>query len=336
MPEQKVTPDAIMRVAGQYWEACVLHAAVRLDVFTALGEGASTARELAGRLELSKRGTDGLLNALSAMGLLVKEGEAFRNAPGSLAFLSTTSPEYMGYLVGHHQNLIAAWSRLDEAVRTGGPVRRESSLPEEERRRNFLLGMFNTGSLFGPLVSEMVDLRGRETLLDLGGGPGTYAVHFCLRNPALRATVYDLPTTEPFARGVVERYGLSGRISFQAGNYLEGPVEGQYDVVWTSHNLHSEGPEGCRTILRKAVGALRPGGLLLIHEFFLEDPRDRPLFPALFSLNMLVNTPEGRTYAEGEIRGMLEALGVREIRRLPSYGPSEAGILAGRSPTSSA
>ncbi|MBI5442726.1 MAG: SAM-dependent methyltransferase [Deltaproteobacteria bacterium] len=329
MPEHAVTPEWLMRVTGQYWEACVLHAAVRLDVFTGLGDGVSTARELAGRLGLSERGAEGLLNALSAMGLLVKEGEAFRNAPGSLAYLSSTSPEYMGYLIGHHQNLIASWSRLHEAVRTGEPVPSNSSIPEEERRRNFLLGMFNSGSMFGPMISKMVDLRGRKTLLDLGGGPGTYAVHFCLQNPDLRATVFDLPTTEPFARGVIERYGLSGRIAFQGGNYLKDPVPGDYDVVWTSHNLHSEGPEGCRTILRKAVGALRPGGLLLIHEFYLEESKDRPLFPALFSLNMLVNTREGRSYAEDEIRAMLEELGVREIRRLPSYGPSEAGILAG-------
>jgi hypothetical protein len=329
MTEDRVTPDRIMRVTGQYWEACVLQAAVRLDVFTGLAEGSSTARNLARRLGLSERGAEGLLNALSAMGLLVKEGEAFRNAPGSLTYLSRTSPEYMGYLVGHHQNLIASWSRLHEAVRTGTPVPSESSIPDEERRRNFLFGMYNTGSMFGPLIARMIDLSGRKTLLDLGGGPGTYAVHFCLQNPDLRATLFDLPTTEPFAREVIERHGLSGRIAFQAGNYLQDPVQGAYDVVWTSHNLHSEGPEGCRTILRRAVGALKPGGLLLIHEFYLEDSKDRPLFPALFSLNMLVNTREGRSYAEAEIRAMLEELGVRDIRRLPSYGPSEAGILAG-------
>jgi SAM-dependent methyltransferase len=329
MPEHEVKPDRIMRVAGQYWEACVLHAAVRLDIFTALGEASSTTAELAGRLGLSQRGSEGLLNALSAMGFLIKEGEAFRNAPGSLAYLSKASAEYMGYLVGHHQNLIAAWSRLQDAVRTGEPAVSNSSLSEEERRRNFLLGMFNSGSMFGPMISRGIDLRGRKALLDLGGGPGTYAVHFCLRNPELRATVFDLPATEPFARGVIEQYGLSDRISFQPGDYLVDPVPGEYDVVWTSHNLHSEGPEGCRTILRKAVGALKPGGLLLIHEFYLEETKDRPLFPALFSLNMLVNTREGRSYAEGEIRAMLEELGVREVRRLPSYGPSEAGLLAG-------
>jgi hypothetical protein len=74
---------------------------------------------------------------------------------------------------------------------------------------------------------------------------------------------------------------------------------------------------------------LEPGGLILVHDFLLNDSHDGPLFPALFALNMLVNTEEGRSYSEGEVRDMLAKAGVRNIQRLPFRGPTDSGILSG-------
>lgn len=72
-----------------------------------------------------------------------------------------------------------------------------------------------------------------------------------------------------------------------------------------------------------------PGGLILIQDFILENSKDGPLFPALFSLNMLVNNPEGRCYSEEEIFAMLKDAGVRDISRHPFHGPNDAGIICG-------
>ena len=72
-----------------------------------------------------------------------------------------------------------------------------------------------------------------------------------------------------------------------------------------------------------------PGGLILVHDFILRDTKDSPLFPALFSLNMLVNTEAGRSYSEAEIREMLFTAGIKEIKRLPFAGPTESGIIRG-------
>jgi cyclopropane fatty-acyl-phospholipid synthase-like methyltransferase len=183
-----------------------------------------------------------------------------------------------------------------------------------------------------PDVVKQVDLSGRSHLLDLGGGPGTYAIHFCLHNPDLRATVYDRATTAPFAKKTISQFGLGERIAYESGDYLVDPLEGAYDVAWLSHILHAEGPGACRLIIQKAVSALEAGGLLLVHDFILNNTGDGPLFPALFSLNMLVNTPEGQSYSEQEIRDMMAEAGLIKIRRLPFKGPTESGILAGQCP----
>jgi len=82
-------------------------------------------------------------------------------------------------------------------------------------------------------------------------------------------------------------------------------------------------------IIRKTVSVVKPGGQILIHDFFLNDDLDGPLFPALFSLNMLINTPQGQSYSETQITSMLATAGVKEIRRLPFQGPNESGIVVG-------
>jgi ubiquinone/menaquinone biosynthesis C-methylase UbiE len=153
-------------------------------------------------------------------------------------------------------------------------------------------------------------------MLDLGGGTGAWAVHFCRENPGLEAIVYDLPTTRPFAEQTIARFELEDRIFFVAGDFLATKIAGRYDVAWLSHILHGEGPQEVRTILKKTASVLEPGGMLLIHEFVLDDDLSGPLFPALFSLNMLLGTSEGRAYSSRQLFELLREAGFRKPRRL--------------------
>ncbi len=330
MTTKSWTPAELLQLSGGYWSACALHAGVKLDVFTPLAEGSHSSPELAARLKIPARGLAMLLNALVALELLVKQGEAFVTTPFAAEFLAKTSPHYLGHIILHHHHLMASWAHLDEAVQCGGPIRpRVSHDVGEDERESFEMGMFNLAMQLAPRIVPRIDLSGRRRLLDLGGGPGTYAIHFCQHNSQLTAVVYDLPTTRRFAEQTIARFGLADRISFEAGDFDNEEIPGRFDVAWLSHILHGEGPEGCTTILAKAVAALEPGGMLLVQEFILEDSLDGPLFPALFSLNMLLGTPAGKAYSERELFAMLAAAGLSELKRLPLELPNGAGVIAG-------
>ena len=325
-----MTLPELLQLSGNYWSTCTLHAGVKLDVFTPLADGPLSVSQLAQIIHADERGLDMLLNALTAMDLLHKEEDTFRATNFSADYLSKTSDIYMGHIIMHHQNLVEGWSRLDEAVKSGAPVRRRSSHEAgDEELENFLMGMFNLASHLAPRVASNIDLSGRRRLLDLAGGPGTYAIHFCKQNPDLTAVIFDLPTTRPFAEKTVIRFGLSGRIAFSGGDIISDDIGTDYDVVWVSHLLHSEGPESSAAIVAKAAAALNTGGLLLIQEFILDDNRAAPLHPALFSLNMLVGTPAGQAYSHGELHDMMKGAGLSAIRRLEVDLPNGAGILAG-------
>ncbi len=322
-------PGKIMEISGSYWQTCTLHAAVKLDLFSAIDDGQHDAESLARTLACDKDALERLLNAATAMGLLVKTGKRYANSETSRRFLSRNSEQYLGYIIMHHQQLVESWANLDTAVKTGSPLRQRGSQSDESWRRNFLLGMFNIAMNLAPRVVPLIDLSGRRHLLDLGGGPGTYAIHFCRENPQLKATVFDLPTTRPFAEETIQKFGLSDRIDFQSGNYLEDKLGDGYDVAWLSHILHGEGQDDCREIIQKAVKSLKPGGMILIHEFILDNTLDAPLFPALFSLNMLLGTSYGRAYSEGQLTGMLSAAGVNDINRIRFVSPADSSIMIG-------
>jgi hypothetical protein len=329
MTAEELNPEKILKLSGSYWETCALHAGVKLDVFTIIGKDHLIGEDVAEKLNGDKRGVKTLLNALSAMDFLVKKEDTYANTPLSYTFLSKDSSRYIGHIVKHHHNLIDSWSRLDVAVQSGRSVRHRATHTDKEQRENFLMGMFNLAMNLAPVLAPKVDLSGRRHLLDLGGGPGTYAIHFCMSNPRLKATVYDLSTTRPFAERTIAKFNLQDRIDFKPVDYLEDEIEGIYDVTWLSHILHGEGPEDCRKIIGKAVSALEPGGMILIHDFILNNSMDGPLFPALFSLNMLLGTPSGRSYSEKQIKDMLSDAGVREIRRIYFESPNDSGIITG-------
>lgn len=322
------TAGKLLGVSGGYWQAFALHAAVKLDVFSHLGDEGAGVEDLATRLACDPRALGMLLNALSAMGLLAKRESLYHNTSASKSLLVRTSPRYVGHMIMHHHHLVQPWYHLAEAVKRGGPVE-GARLPEKDRRESFLMGMFNSAMAIAPGIAAQIDLKGRKRLLDLGGGPGTYAIHFCKENPRLKATVFDLPTTEPFARKTIARFGLSDRVDFVPGNFIEDEIPARYDVAWLSHILHGESPADCQAIVDKAAGVLDPGGLCLIHEFILNNQFDGPVFPALFSLNMLVNTENGRSYSEAQVREMMEKAGIRNLRRLPFEGPTQSGIIIG-------
>jgi hypothetical protein len=329
MAKREWNPGELLEISGFFWKTCTLHTAVKLDLFTVIGDESLTAGEMAQKIDGAVNGVERLLNALVAMELLDKTDDKFSNTPSGQELLDKASPKYLGHIIMHHHHLLESWSELDQAVKSGKPQRTRSSYSKEEWRESFLMGMFNMAMGMAPHIVPAIDVSNRQHLLDLGGGPGTYAIHYCLANDGLKATVYDLPTTRPFAEKTIQRFKLTDRINFMDGNYLEDPVEGNYDVAWLSHILHGEGPEDCRMIIKKTVAALEPGGMIIIHDFILNDSMDGPLFPALFSLNMLLGTESGQSYSEEQIIDMLVAAGVQDIRRIAINTPNDSGIIVG-------
>jgi ribosomal protein S19E (S16A) len=322
-------PGQILGASSSYWRSFAIHTAVKLDLFTVIGDQTSSGEDVAKRIDGDAHGVTTLLNALAALGFVTKDKNKFSNTEASGTFLVSTSRRYIGHLIRHHANLSPAWTRLEESVRTGRPVRERSSDCGGSAQEDFCRGMHTQAMGVAPQTAKEIDLNGREKLLDLGGGPGTWAIHFVLANPGLAATVFDLDGTRPIAEQTISQFNVSDRVDFHGGDYTTDPLPGGFDAAWLSHILHAESPDTCRAIIRKTVDALKENGLVLIHEFILDSTGTKPLFPALFSLNMLLTAPGGRSYSRKELEDMLAEAGVRDLHMLDYWGPTESRILVG-------
>jgi len=324
--------DRVLRTMGGWQGARVLMTANRMGVFAALGEAALTAAEVAERCDARPRSMALLLNVCVALGFLRKEGDRYTNGPEAMETLIPGKPAYLGDAIKHQEWLWNVWTHLEEAVRTNRPVRQRAQPLAGADWREFSLAMHNRAMRSGPILAEALDLSDKRQLLDCGGGVGTYSLFLARRFPRLRAIVFDLPETAKLAEEVIAEFGLTDRVTTRAGDYLADDLGEAHDVVLLSAVLHSMGPDGCRALLAKCHRSLVSGGWLVVHEGLIDPEGTSPLQAALFSLNMLVNTGEGRSYSETEITALMRETGFvpRETKTLPQ--PFATSLVIGEKP----
>jgi SAM-dependent methyltransferase len=299
------------RVVPGWQESRIVLAACRLDIFNALDEGQRDAGALAARLGLDPRGAEVLGNALAALGLLEKKGGVFSLAEVARRHLVAGRPGYLGRLFLHQERMVRRWDRLEDILR-GKPFP-----PLEEDRESveeFMGAMDANASRMGPGVAARVDLKGVRRLLDLGGGPGTYARLFLGRSPKLTATLFDRPEIVRLARRLPPNRSLGDRLRYRSGDFLEDPLGRGYDLIWASNAIHSLGPDEILRLLARCRAALAPGGRMAIHDFRLNDEGTAPVRPAVFSVHMVAMTPAGRTYTRKEIGEMMRRSGFANVR----------------------
>jgi (2Fe-2S) ferredoxin/predicted O-methyltransferase YrrM len=318
-----VVPDELMAMIRGFQESRIMLTAVELDVFTAVGEGA-TAETVAKRCGTDRRATELLLNALVALDALRVAGDRYVNTPAGAQFLVAGSPDDARIALRHNLSLWTTWSSLTEAVRQG-----HTALRPEMRERDddwtvpFIAAMHRGAAIRAPLVVEAIGAQRIRRMLDVGGGSGAYAIAFAKANPELTAVVLDLPTVLPIAEGHIGKAGLSKRITTRAGDLRHDDLGRDFDLVFLSSICHMLGPSGNRDLLARSARALAPGGRVVIQDFILEPERTGPRQAVLFAINMLVGTEAGGTYTEEEYASWLTAAGLTGVRRIRLRGPAD-------------
>ena len=293
----------LRKIWGGFWSSRVILTANNYRVFDYL-KSARKAAALAAVLKTDRRATEILLDALTGLGLLNKASGRYTNTSLANRFMTSDSPYYQGDIIRHADALWKNWSGLDEVMRTGNPHHVAHDHP------SFIKGMHDLAVLKARKVVKTVGLQGVKKALDLGGGPGTYSLEMARKGVSV--TLFDRPETIEIARSVIRKAGKTG-ISFLPGDFLHDDIGKGYDLVFISQVLHSCSEREARTVIRKSMAALDPGGRVAVQEFSLSKDRAHPVQGALFSVNMLVNTPAGRCYSPYEIRKWLSTAGFRDI-----------------------
>jgi (2Fe-2S) ferredoxin/SAM-dependent methyltransferase len=320
-------PDDLNNTIRGFQESRVILTAVELDLFTAVGQGA-TAAQAADEIGTDARATELLMNALAAMGLLAKQGESFRNTPVSERYFVAAAHDDSLAATMHTVHLWDRWSTLTECVRRGTVViQREKGAGSEMWTRAFIAAMHRNATERAPHVMRAVGAEGLVRMLDVGGGSGAYSIAFAQANEKLRVDLLDLPAVVGLTQGYVEKAGLSARVRTVAGDLRTDSLGSGYNLVLVSAICHMLDETENQDLVNRCCQALKPGGRLVIQDFVLEPDKTAPKLAALFSLNMLVGTQAGRSYSEPEYAQWMRAVGFQEVRRIRLPGPS--GLMIG-------
>lgn len=305
--------------------------ALDLDLFTCIGTKNWAISDLAKEVAVSERGLSILCRNLASVGLLIKKGDRYRNSQLAAVDLNAKSPQHRRAYVELLREGWASWSQLTEAVRTGCEVDPDTSPDDPAYRRQFSWAMHHRAMETAPRVVAQVSLKGVKTLLDLGGGPGTYALEFLARHPRLQATLCDRAPALEVAREIAAIHKGGARLSYLPLNFMEADVSGQYDVIWYSNVLHIYSPEDNQTLFARLAPILTPGGRLIIQDAFLLDREGlHPAEANLFAGTMLLCTERGNTYSLSETAGWLRQAGFRRVRTIiikKGTGDWEGGLL---------
>jgi len=166
-----------------------------------------------------------------------------------------------------------------------------------------------------PALIANIDLSGVKRVLDVGGGPGTYAMAFVNASQQITADVFDLPHVIPLTKRYIEKAGLSDRMGTVAGDYLVNDLGNGYDLVFLSAVIHSNSFNENALLVRKCAAALNTGGTIVIQDYIMDNDRTSPVAGALFAINMLVGTAKGTTYTQTEVRQWFTDAGIRFSKR---------------------
>jgi len=299
---------------GYYWEAKIFLTSVKLDLYTPLDERPKPATQLATEIGADADALTRLMDALVTMGLLKREGDAYKNIPELAEFLVKTSRFYMGELMLLQDAEWNHWGKLEEIVRTGKPAVKDNIfISHPALGATVSRVLHRMAQRVAPALAEKIDLAAYKTLLDVGGGGGAFSIAFAKRYPHLKTTLFDLPQTLKISRENIEKEGLLDRIDLVEGNFNKGQLPSPFDVVFASDILHYQTEAENMALVQRLYDATATGGVLILKDMFIGDNNSEPGWNAIFSMHMMVYSEKGRCFKGQQIREWMKKAGFGNI-----------------------
>lgn len=310
----------VIQAGNTYW---MLVAAIDLGVFDALeGHDKQNVETLAETLAVSATHLQHLLDAMVTLGFLDQLHNKYELTETAERYLCRNGAASMASLVRVSPGPLENWINLAETIRNG-----KVSSPIENDMSGF----------YGPLVRATFPTQHRAAsrlglrlgwqrlpnihVLDLGAGCAPWAIAVLEQSQGSTAVVNDLPEVIGLAESTVEQRGLNSQVEYRPGNFHEIEIETEaYDLVALGHLCRTEGPELAPSLIRRAVDALKPGGKLLVADYFSDNERKLNAFGVQMGMTMLANTERGQILTHEQMSNWLNEQALESIRMLEPIG----------------
>jgi hypothetical protein len=335
MESTVATSDRILQVGHAFRAAKALLSAVELGIFTVLAEGPTDLDALSKRVGIHPRGARDFFDALVSLGMLGRDdGNCYANTPETDLYLDRGKPTYIGGELEHFGTYVfPRWSLLTPALQTGEPqsgtraTGHYSAVYADHAALETLVKGMTGGTLpVAQALAAKFDWHKHNTIVDIGTAQGCLPVQIALAHPHIAGGGFDLPVVQPLFESYVAEHGLSHRLRFYAGDFLQDALPSG-DVLVLGRILHNWDLATKKLLLKNAYEALSPGGVLIVYERLIDDERRHNAAALLASLNMLIMTAGGFDFTAADCIGWMCDAGFRDVRVEPLT--SEMSMLVG-------
>jgi ubiquinone/menaquinone biosynthesis C-methylase UbiE len=301
----------------------VLVAALELDMFDALRDlGPSTSADVAEELGTSEPHTRMLLDAVVALDLLDQTNGVYELNDTARRYLVSDGPACMAALVPVAPGPHANWTRLADTVRNGRPAE-----PIEDDPEDFYVALAEGTFTTMLRCAARADLKLRYSVspaprvLDLGAGGAPWTIAILTACPAGTAAVNDLPAVLDVARRKITEHGVADRCDLRPGDYHTIPIEDEsFDIAVLGHVCRAEGVAGAGHLVERAFRALRPGGRLILGDYFCDPEHKSNPHAVMMAATMMASTLLGSTFTVDEVAGWLRSAGFESLRLIEPIG----------------
>lgn len=304
------TPEHIFNTLNAYQETAALRAAIELEVFTAIADGATNVASIAKKTGAAERGIQTLCNYLTIIGFLTKENGRYGLTQESSIFLNKRSPAYMGGITRFvaSEHLINKFSSLTEAVKKGGSAagHGDNQEPNDEMWVTFARSMAPITTPNAMFIAQLTGMpQGKACrILDIAAGHGMYGITMAKHNPNAQVTAVDWPNVLEVAKENAQAAGVGDRFKSQPGSAFDTELGTGYDYVLLTNIFHHFDHATCEKLMRRVHSALKADGKAITLEFVPNEDRVSPPTAAMFSMVMLGSTDSGDAYTLKEYEKM--------------------------------
>ena len=332
---------AIDDIAYGFMGSKALSVALKIGVFDAIDvvskgednavEGGATLNQILTHCKVPKERLRTLLSACVALKLInrrVLRGEDVFSLPeASAEQLVKSSKRYWGdYIVGQvNAQFYVKMKDLDTTILTGDTSSDgyEAWFDKDPDAAKKYTQAQHNGSLatgYG-LLKRLPELSQGEKypnlrMLDIGGGSGAFSIATARKVKDADCVILDLPNVIKVAEEIISKEDeqVRNRLSTVAlsaadpGNWM---IEDEsFDVVLMSYVSGSISSDALSGLYQNAFRALRPGGMVVIHDFFVDNNGEGPKNAALWALTHVTVNPEGMGLRPGRIVKLLTENGL--------------------------
>lgn len=317
----KPSPEPILKTIAGLHAAKYLFVGAKLGVFEALASGPLMLGALAEKIGAPPRTLRIVTDALVAQGMLLCEaGVGYRNSDVAATFLAGAPGADLRPVLEMWDGVVyKQWSHLEESIRRDRRMYGYFDFtPDEQHLFSTGVAALTAGS--ARALAEHYDFSRHHSLLDLGGGTGSFVLAAREKYPALEVSLLEMPKTTESLRQALASTPGGGAVKIVEGNFFVDPIPSGHDVFLLANVTHLHLPEQNIELLKHIRASASPGARILLVDFWTNPQRTEPAFACMLAGQFQIVSGEGDVYSVDAACHWLQEAGFQVVQHQPFGG----------------